>query len=479
MTLNDIRPNILFLFSDQFNARCFSCAGHPDVKTPNLDRIASEGVRFENAYTQNPICTPSRVSFLSGLYPSTHGYYGLYGREPDQRLTSMFAYLKEQGYRTGALGKLHTPRYWIEKDCQFVYDEFIEHPKYLEGAGYYDTNDNRPFTGRRNGEPSTLPLEHSCEVVLAKQTIRFLRNQGEPADRGEDDAPWFAWVSFARPHSPLTPSEPFASMYSPENITLPPSADSQAIASQPHRIRKVPHTHQPPKTEDVEKMLPAYLGLVSQVDYGVGLILDELERQGQLDNTIIVFSADHGDYAGEFGLWSKYGGISSRAITRIPMLVRLPGKPTPGRVTDEIIEAIDLFPTLCDLADVPVPDHLQGRSFVPLLSGDPEPVRQTALTENVYRKALATKQWRYIANIGDQPDELYDQINDPWEMNNLIDDPQYADLAHQLLRALLDRLAHAGRPITMFNNAKWRHAYDRDGRATVRDVYDSRDQDHQ
>ena len=103
---------------------------------------------------------------------------------------------------------------------------------------------------------------------------------------------------------------------------------------------------------------------------------------------------------------------------------------------------------------------------------------QTALTENVYRKALATKQWRYIANIGDQPDELYDQINDPWEINNLIDDPQYADLAHQLLRALLDRLAHAGRPITMFNNAKWRHAYDRDGRATIRDAYDSRDQDH-
>ena len=116
------KPNVLFLFADQFNARCLSAAGHPDVKTPNLDRLANGGTRFENAYVQNPICTPSRMSFLSGLYASTHGYYGLYGREPDQQLTSMFSYFKEHGYRTGALGKLHTPRYWIERDCQFVYD---------------------------------------------------------------------------------------------------------------------------------------------------------------------------------------------------------------------------------------------------------------------------------------------------------------------------------------------------------------------
>ena len=212
MSTKNKPPNILFLFSDQFNARCLSVAGHPDVQTPNLDRLAHEGVRFENTYTQNPVCTPSRVSFLSGLYPSTHGYYGLYGREPDQAMTSMFSYFREQGYRTGALGKLHTPRYWIEKDCQFVYDEFLEHPNYLEGAGYYDENDNRPFNGNRNGKLSNLPFEHSCESVLVKQTVRFLRNLGEPADRGADDVPWFAWVSFARPHSPLTPSEPFASM---------------------------------------------------------------------------------------------------------------------------------------------------------------------------------------------------------------------------------------------------------------------------
>jgi arylsulfatase len=470
------KPNILFLFSDQFNARCLSCAGHPDVRTPNLDRLAGEGYRFENAYAQSPICTPSRISFLSGLYPSTHGYHGLYGREPAQSLTSMFRYFKEMGYRTGALGKLHTPRYWIERDSQFIYDEFIEYPKYLEGAGLYEQNDNRRFTGWRDGEASAIPLEHSCEVALAKQAMRFFHNQGEPADRGDPNAPWFAWVSFARPHSPITPSEPYASMYySLESITLPPSADPEIIARQPHRIRQVPRTKKAPQPGEVEKMLAAYMGLVSQVDYGIGLILEELERQGILEDTIVVFSADHGDYAGEHGLWSKIGGISSRAITRIPLILCLPGNKTNGNVVEEIVESIDLFPTLCDLAEIPLPDHLQGSSFLPLLNNPEASIRESALTENAYSKAIATKQWRYVANAGGRPDELYDTLYDPWETNNLIDDPDYATVARDLLRLLLARTVQAQRPVTMFNNSKWRHLYDRDGRVPDPLPYDDSD----
>ena len=468
------KPNILFLFSDQFNAGCLSCADHPDVKTPNLDRLASEGIRFENAYAQSPICTPSRMSFLSGLYPSTHGYYGLYGKEPEQKMTNMFEYFSEHGYRTGALGKLHTPRYWIERHCQFVYDEFIEYPKYLESAGLYEQNDNRRFTGWKDGQTSEIPLETSCEVALAQQTIRFIHNQGEPADRGEDENPWFAWVSFSRPHSPLTPSEPFASMYPPNTVTLPPSADPEVLASQPHRIREVPRTHQPPADGEIEVMLSAYLGLVSQVDYGIGLILDELEEQGMLDDTIIVFTSDHGDYAGEHGLWSKMGGISSRAITRIPMIITHP-ELTEQAVSDSIIESIDLFPTLCELSQIPIPDHIQGTSFRPILEDSTLSIRESALTENVYRKAIATQEWRYITNTGNQPDELYNIINDPWEMNNIIDHPNHQQIVYDLLRRLLKRIAEARRPVTMFDGGKWSHAYDRDGRTANYLPYESSD----
>jgi len=457
------KPNILFLFSDQFNARCLSCAGHPDVKTSNLDRMASEGVRFENAYAQSALCTPSRISYLSSLYPSTHGYYGLYGREPTQSLTSMFRYFKEQGYRTGALGKLHTPRYWVERDCQFVYDEFIEHPKYLEAVGLYDKNDNRQFVPGRDGKASLLPLEHSCEVVLAKQARRFFRNEGEPNDRGDDNAPWMAWVSFARPHSPITPSDPYASMYAPESITLPENAIPAMRGDQPHRIRKLPGNAPLPDEKRLRKVLSAYLGLVSQVDYGIGLVLKELEQRGELDNTIIVFANDHGDYAGEFGLWSKIGGISTRAITRVVMMVRFPETVRVAQVCDEIVETVDLFPTLCELAGLEIPDHVQGRSLVPLLAEEPQPIRESALTENARRKALATKRWRFVANIGDQEDELYDQVDDPWELHNCVGKPEYAEIVHQMERKLLERLAYAQRPVTAVTHT-WRHEYDRDGR---------------
>ncbi|WP_135557553.1 sulfatase family protein [Paenibacillus cymbidii] len=475
------RPNVLFLFSDQHNARCLSCAGHPDVRTPHLDRLAGEGVRFEQAYANNPICTPSRISFLSGLYPSTHGYYGLYGPSPSAPMTSLFRWFREHGYRTGALGKLHTPRYWIEADCQFVYDEFIEFPKYAEGAGLYERNDNRAFLGERDGETSLLPLEHSCELALAKQAVRFMRGEGEPRDRESAEKPWLAWVSFSRPHQPYTPSEPFASMYPPEALTLPPFGDGEKAEVRRKR-GDLPEAR-------LRKLLAAYLGLVSQVDHAIGLIVEELERLGQLENTIVVYCADHGDYAGEHGLMEKKGGISYSAITRVPLIVRLPsgsGGPR-GTVNRDIVESVDLFPTLCALAGIDAPNTVQGSSFAGLLAGggggegeqglasggfeggDAEGegggFRTSALTENAYRKAIVAGGWRYVANLdGEQEDELYDLDADPWELCNRIDEPACADKARDMLRLLLDRTVRARKPINTINGSWHRHAYDLDGR---------------
>lgn len=452
------KPNILFLFSDQHNAKCLSCAGHPDVKTPNLDRIAANGVSFSNAYTNNPICTPSRMSYLSSLYPSTHGYYGLYGREPTEKLTSMFAWFSSLGYRTGALGKLHTPRYWIERDCDFIYDEFIEFPKYLEAVGLYEKNDNRKFCGGRDGETSFLPLEHCCETALAKQAARFIDNLGEPADRVKPVDPWFAFVSFSRPHEPYTPSAPYAFMYPAESLTLPPTG----VHENPETMRQREHISE----ELLRKNVSAYLGLVSQTDYGIGLVLEHLEKRGLLNNTIIVYASDHGDYAGEHGLFEKRGGLSYNAITRVPMIFRVPGA-SRSMATDEMAEAVDVFPTLCTLAGLPAPDTVQG---VSLLTSDGAPVpgaRRDALTENPYRKAIADRRWRFIANLPEEKDELYDQQNDPWEQHNLIDDPSLAESVANLRRRLLYRVSCARQPITAINGFWHRHEYDRDGRANL------------
>lgn len=451
------RPNILFLFSDQHNAKCLSSAGHPQVKTPHLDSLVEDGIRFTNAYCNNPICTPSRMSFLSSLYPSTHGYYGLYGHAPSEPITSMFEYFRKEGYRTGALGKLHTPRYWIEQHCQFVYDEFIEYPKYLEGAGLYERNDNRGFRSNCDSEESAIPFEHSCEVALAKQAIRFIHNQGEPKDRGGEDAPWFAWVTFARPHQPYTPSSPYSTMYPPETIQLPPnSPDFREGLDGIIRDGK-----------SVEEYVSAYYALVTQVDAGIGMILDELQRIGQLDNTIILYSSDHGDYAGECHLVEKKGGISKRAITNIPCILRLPYGEYGGQVLDEIVESVDVFPSLCDIAGMAIPNTCQGISFYPMVTGNTQSIKESALTENPYRKAIATKAWRYVANIDGQEDELYSLQDDPWECHNLIHEPAHQDRVMMMQRMLLDRLTHARKPINVINGGWHEHQYDLDGRINL------------
>lgn len=447
--------NVLFLFSDQHNAKCMSFRGHPQVKTPYLDQLAEDGICFTNAYTNNPTCTPSRMSFLSGLYPSTHGYYGLYGNEPCFPMTNMFSYFREHGYRTGALGKLHTPRYWIERDCQFIYDEFIEYPKYLEGLGLYEKNDNRKFCGERSGNTSYIPFEHSCESMLAKQFFRFLNNEGEPADRGDSSQPWFAWVSFSRPHKPYTPSEPYADMYPPEELILPPISkdEKDSVLQKRGAIQE----------GDLKGKVSAYLGLVSQVDTCIGDIMHRLSQTGQLDNTIIVYSADHGDYAGEHGLYEKKGGISYRAITNIPFIIKVPGVQG-GRTTSAIIEAVDLFPTLCELLDIPIVNTVQGISQKAVIDGTVDAIRESALTENPYRKAIATSQWRYIANIDGEDDELYHISEDPWELQNLINDPACQDVVLKMQRLLLERVVTARKPITTLNGFWHKHVYDRDGR---------------
>jgi arylsulfatase len=457
------RPNVLVVYADQFNSRCLSASGHPNVLTPGIDGLCAEGVRFTDAYAQNAVCTPSRISFLTGLYPSTHGYYGLYGREPVPQYSTIFSHFAEHGYRCGAIGKLHTPRYWIERQCQFVYDEFIEFPKYLEGAGLYDVNDNRKFTGQRDGTVSALPLERSCEAALVSQFRRFVANQGEPNDRAAEAEPWLAWASFARPHSPITPSEPFASMYDPADIVLPPSAVSETWTNLAEWSRKVPGLKGEPDETVLRNMIARYLGLVSQVDWAIGQIMAILAEEQILDRTVVVFTADHGDYAGEMGLWSKTAGIRSSAICRVPLVVRVPGAMPAEKVVGGIVETIDVLPTLCELAGICPKTPSQGRSFAPLLRGDDWIPRDDALTENAVRKALTTRKWRYLSNLPGQKDELFDREADPWETHNLVDEPELAPALTGLRARLLRRLAAARLPVVGYDAAQWQHEYDQDG----------------
>jgi arylsulfatase len=459
-------PNVLFILSDQHNAKCLGIAGHPDVQTPNLDRLAGEGVRFTNCITQNPICTPSRVSFLSGQYVHNHGYYGLSG--PTPRLPSLPGPFREAGYRTAAIGKIHCPDNWIEpvsdRFLEAYYGQRSDYAKYLTEVGLLADRDDevlqewRDMGGGGQGldaRVSRLPFEHCVEAWAARASIRFIDECGE--------GPFFLHCSLPRPHECYTPSEPFWSMYDESAIRLPPNADYDMSAKPPHfaqvrRWQEAPGARMwifEPKTYEAgrRRVLCGYLGCVSQVDAAVGMLLDHLDQRGLAENTIVIYSSDHGDFAGEHGIIEKAPGICADAITRIPSLWRWPGRFAEGHTCDQLVESVDLAPTVLALAGLPEMPTADGRDLSGLLAGACDPIREVAVTENPWSKSLRTQRWRYVHYPeglfpGKDVGELYDLESDPWEMENLYDRPEHGGRVCGMRRLLLDWLITTTRPTT-------------------------------
>lgn len=469
--------NILLIMADQFNARCLGVEGHPDVKTPRLDALAREGVRFTRAYAQNPICTPSRVSWLTGLYPHNHGYYGLSGPNAPW-LPHAFAHVRAHGYVTGAVGKLHCPFGWLEPHLDFRREAYAygdpfrssDYGEYLRGAGLLDDRDDDVLqewaaTGGRgqglDARPSRLPYEHCVDHWTAAQAISFL--QQRPKDR-----PFFLWVSLPRPHQVWTPSREFWELYDDETLTLPPNAGDTLTGKPPHvraMLRQREGTWQwvfEPRDwqHGFRRTLRGYLACVTQVDRATGEVLDALDALGLRDDTIVVFSADHGGFAGDHGIVEKAPGVAYEATTRIPFIWRAPGCTAAGHVAGELVESIDFLPTVCRLAGIPLPQMCDGRDLSALLRGERRPVRDAAFTENVWTKRIRTGRWSFVHYqpemfpelAGDTPPdvgELYDMEADPWELHNLYGDTQYRDVVCDLRRSLLKWMIGTHHPITV------------------------------
>ena len=460
------QPNVLFILSDQHNAKCLGVAGHPDARTPNLDRLAGEGVRFTNCIAQNPICTPSRVSFLSGQYVHNHGYYGLGG--PTPRLPNLLGCFREAGYRTAAIGKIHCPDNWVEpvsdRFLEAYYGERSDYAQYLAEVGLLDDRDDdvlqewRAIGGGGQGldaRASRLPFEHCVEAWAARESIHFIDECGEQ--------PFFLHYSPPRPHECYTPSEPYWSMYDETAISLPPNADYDMRDKPPHfvqvrRWQEAPNAGMwifEPRTYEAgrRRVLHGYLGCVSQVDAAVGMLLDHLDERGLVGNTIVIYSSDHGDFAGEHGIIEKAPGICADAITRIPSLWRWPGRCAAGHVSEQLVESVDLAPTLLHLAGLPAMRTADGRNLGDLLAGGNEPIREVAVTENPWSKSVCTQRWRYVHYPeemfpGQDVGELYDLQNDPWEMRNLYHQPEHRDRVCEMRRRLLDWLITTTRPTT-------------------------------
>ena len=432
------RPNVVFVLTDDQRWDQMSCAGHPFLKTPHLDRLADEGARFANAFVTTSLCSPSRASFLSGLYAHTHGVSNNFTDYP-KNLPSFPRKLQDAGYETAYIGKWHMGEDSDEKRPGFDY--WITH----KGQGqYYDTTFNV------NGERKLIKGYYAH--VVTDLAIDWLEQEREQ--------PFLLILGHKAPHTPFTPEQKYESIYDGVEITYPESAFD--LDTKPEWVRQridtwhgiygplygfredFPDTS-PERVRHSADFDRAYTASIKSIDDSVGRVYAALESVGQLDNTLFIFAGDNGMFLGEHGMTDKRA--MHEPSIRIPLLMRYPKLVKPGVVIDQMALNLDIAPTVVDLCDAEPFRKVHGRSLKPLFEEGNKPWRNAWYYEYNYEKqfpytpnvrGVRTDRWKYVHYPhGDgSPDrhmaELYDLKNDPGERNNLINDPKQSERIEQL-----------------------------------------------
>ncbi len=426
---SDSRPNIVFILVDDLRWDELGCAGHPYIKTPNIDRLAREGAMFRNAFMTTPLCSPSRASFLTGQYAHANGITDNVDRSAaSHKLVTFPLLLHQSGYETAFVGKWHmgnddTPRPGFDRWVSFkgqgaYYDPDInEDGKSVKPAGYITDLLNGyavEFIKRRRDKPFLVYLAHKAIHPEATQN-----NDGS--------------VNLADSER-FMPAERHKNLYAGKTVPRRPNA-MRAPVGKPaleRRIGELPPLGAATGTRD-EAILGRQRSL-SAIEEGVGEILSALKETGQLDNTLIVFTSDNGYFYGEHGL-SVERRLAYEESIRMPLLVRYPRMIKAGTAPDEIALNIDLAPTLLSVAGASAPGDMQGRSLAPLLKGEKVKWRDSFLIEyysdrvfprmeRMGYKAARNGRWKYIHYLElEGMDELYDLKTDPHEMKNLINHP--------------------------------------------------------
>lgn len=421
-TQDGSKPNFLFIVIDDLNDWIGVLNGHPQVKTPNLDRLARRGYLFANAHTQSPLCNPSRTSVLTGLRPGTTGIYGLAPRyrtlESTREIVSLPQYLAQHGYHTISAGKvLHggiTPE---ERKSEFIewgpdggFGPFPESKIVKEKLDMVDHPlvDWGPFP---DSDSSIL------DYKLADWASHRLIELGSSAIR-----PFFFALGFHKPHVPLYVSQSWYELYPHDNVILPPAPESDRndvpdFAWYLHWYLPEPRLSWLIEHQQWEAKVRAYLACISFIDAQVGRVLDALESAGLAQSTIVVLWSDHGYHLGEKGITGK-NSLWERA-TRVPLIFSGPGIPR-NFSSYEAVELLDLYPTLVDLAGLPEYPDLEGHSLLPFFDLPRyERTHPAITTHNPGNHAVRNKRWRYIS-YADGSEELYDMHRDPHEWKNLV-----------------------------------------------------------
>jgi len=457
------RPNVLFVVSDDLNTRIGPYVDPSlSLYTPNLDRLADEGMLFTRAYAQYPVCGPSRASFMSGLYPETNGVTSNAFETANHRTAtpaladhpSLAGFFREQGYFTARVSKIFhmgvpggiergesgsdDPDSW-----DYAYNVMAPETlspgtlEKLSKGDHYGSNFARMIL------PDDLSLGQA-DVLAANQAIAILENRAASKPKNaqnrtkfKENAPFFLAVGFVRPHVPLIAPERHFSRYPYQDVVLPNIPD-QDLDDVPLGVRQFSSADRFGMNETQQKKaIAAYHASISFMDEQVGRLLDALDRLKLRDNTIVVFISDHGYNLGEHGAWQKLH-LWEESL-RVPLLISAPGLSKKGVRSDAIVELIDLYPTLAALAglETQAPSILQGKSLIPFFGGTEES-GSDQVAYSITRDqgaSMRTDRWRYN-RWGEAADgsneELYDHKNDAMEFHNLVGDPAYRSTLEKL-----------------------------------------------
>jgi len=478
-------PNILLITSDQQHFNTIG-AFNPEISTPNLDRLVNEGTTFTRAYCPNPTCTPTRASIITGQYPSQHGAWTLGTKLLEDRHTVGEDFL-ENGYRTALIGKAHfqplksTDKYtslesypllqdlqfWKEYDDVFYGFEHVElarnhtneahagqhYALWMEEKGCKNWRDYFVApTGTMDKELEhkwPIPEEYHYNTWIAERTNHKLE---EHVDHDEN---FFLWASFFDPHPPYLVPEPWDSLYDPEKLTIPRGKENEHFGNPPHfQMTQVEHpdfssynetgfgihgyhSHQIDE-ERHKKITATYYAMVSMMDKYIGKILDKLDELGIADETIVVFTTDHGHFFGQHGLQYK-GGFHYEDLIKLPFIVRYPGKVPAGVTSDAMQSLVDLSPTFLSLANIPIPIQMTGVNQKGVWLKQKDLARDHVICEfrheptKIHQKTYVDERYKMTIYYNQTYGEIFDLLEDPEEYDNLWDKPEYQELKKDLL----------------------------------------------
>ncbi|MDE2749442.1 MAG: sulfatase-like hydrolase/transferase [Chloroflexota bacterium] len=471
MNQDESSPNILWICTDQQRYDTISALGYPHLSTPNLDQLAAEGAAFERAYCQAPICTPSRASFLTGMYPSSI-HVNRNGNPTFSDFPPLISKrLADAGYTCGLIGKLHLTSAYGRVEARtadgYSYWQYSHAPRddWERGHDYADwLRSKGAELSELTKDPAGVPAELHQTTWCAEKTIEFIE-----ANR---DHPWFASVNIYDPHPPFNPPQAYRDKFDPRAVKPPlfresdlaqqaklAAIDFQSEARQPADLDiKSPILPQSPARayiepqtageRDARTLIAAYYAMISLIDDQVGRILEGLEANGQRENTIIIFTSDHGETLGDHGLIQK-GCRFYEGLVRVPLIWSWRGRFVNGLRSSALVELTDIAPTLLDICGLEAPDYMVGKSLRPILSGEAAPDAHRDVVRCEFIDALdmpdasvATMhfdgRYKLIVYHNHHLGELYDLEADPGEFDDLWESPAHQSLKAELLLRSFD-----------------------------------------